>query len=290
MLSKPDRVAGSSGTSSGSIVTTSPSRVSRAGDEVRRDGLVAGHDEDPRRPRDQRRGVGPVVLGEGVPRRLDDGPEDVEAGLLRGDVEDDPGDAGLEVRPLRGHEGAVGVEADGGRLGDRRADLDRHLQLLAEARRRRHADPVDQDLVRGAEADRAGRDLDPPRARPGGLHLAGPGRVVAVREEDDPLLRRVREEGGGQAQRSPDVGGAADRRGGDPVEVRQLVGQALHERVLAERDDPGDVPVRPLREGLTDEGQGLGPPAVADGVGEVDDEDRGQPVDRAGRPPRRPGP
>ncbi len=76
-------------------------------DEVCGDGLVARHDEDPGRPGDERRGVGPVVLGERVPGSLDDGPEDVEAGLLRGDVEADPGDARVERRALGGDVGAV---------------------------------------------------------------------------------------------------------------------------------------------------------------------------------------
>ena len=106
------------------------------------------------------------------------------------------------------------------------------------------------------------------------------GRVVAVAEEDDPLLRVVGEERGGEAQRGADVGGALDRRRGDAVDVLELGREPLHERVLAERDDPRDIALRLVLEGLAQEGEGLAAARVADRVRQVDDEHRREPVDR----------
>ena len=55
-----------------------------------------------------------------------------------------------------------------------------------------------------------GLDLDPLGGGEGRLGLAGAGRVVAVGEQDDPLLGVVREERGGEAHRPADVRGALD--------------------------------------------------------------------------------
>ena len=70
------------------------------------------------------------------------------------------------------------------------------------------------------------------------LRLALAGRVVAVGEQDDPLLGVVREERGGEPERRPDVGGGTDRGRGDPVDLAELGRQALDQRALAETDDP----------------------------------------------------
>ena len=91
---------------------------------------------------------------------LDDGAERVEAGLGRRDVERDPVDAGLEVDRLRCSTSvAVREQADGRRLGDRRADLGDRLDRLAEAGGRRARQPLHEDLVRVAEADQVRLDL-----------------------------------------------------------------------------------------------------------------------------------
>ena len=68
-------------------------------DELGGDRVVARQHERPRLALDDRVRVGAVVLAERVARRLDDGPEGVEAGLGRLDVERDPGDAGARARP-----------------------------------------------------------------------------------------------------------------------------------------------------------------------------------------------
>ena len=49
--------------------------------------------------------------------------------------------------------------------------------------------------------------------------LAGAGGVVAVGEEDDPLLGVVGEQGGGEPERRADVGGRRDRGGRDAVDL-----------------------------------------------------------------------
>ena len=209
------------------------------------------------------------------------------------DVEGDRVRARDEVEGVRGDELAVGEEADRGRLGDARIDRRDGLDRLAEAGRRRRLEPLHEDLVAGLAPDDAGLDLDAPGRRQRRLLLAPAGRVVAVRDEDDPLLHLVGEEGGGEAQGSPDVGRRGHRRGPDPIDRPELLGQPLDEGVRPERDDAGDVAVGHRREALPDEGQGALVAVVADRIGEVDDEDCRQAVDRQdeleSRPGRRPG-
>ena len=165
-------------------------------------------------------------------------------------------------------------------LGDGRADLDDDRHRFAEARRRRRRQPLDQDLVDVAETDPAGLDPDALRRGERGLGLAAAGRVVAVREQDDPLLGVVGEERGREAERGADVGRRLDRRGGEAVDLGQVGRQALDERLLAERDDPGHVAVGPFLERLAQERERVLAPGVADRIGQVDDEDGREPVDR----------
>ena len=118
------------------------------------------------------------------------------------------------------------------------------------------------------------------RGRECGLGLAAAGRVVAVGQEDDPLLRVVREEGGREAQGRTDVGGGLDGCGGDAVELGQVGGQTLDEGVSPEGDDPGHVAVRLRGEGLAQEAERVLSAAIADRIRQVDHEDRRQAVDR----------
>ena len=113
------------------------------------------------------------------------------------------------------------------------------------------------------------------------LGLPAAGRVVAVGQQDDPLLRVVGEQRGGEAQgarrcRSPISTGVEASRS---ISSRSD-GQPLDERVLAERDDPGHVAIRHLLEGLAQERERVLAAGVPDRVGEVDDEHRREPVDR----------
>ena len=176
--------------------------------------------------------------------------------------------------------GAVGEQADRRRLGDRRADLRHGLDRLAEPCRRRRREALDEHLVGVAEADLARLDLDAPARGQRGLGLAGPGRVVAVAEQHDPLLGVVGEERRRQAQGRPDVGGGLDRRRRDAVDLLELGRQPLDEGVLAERDDARDVARRLLLEGLAQERERVRAARVADRVRQVDDEDRREPIDR----------
>ena len=114
----------------------------------------------------------------------------------------------------------------------------------------------------------------------GGLGLTGAGRVVAVGQEDDPLLGIVGEERGGEAHRAADVRGALDRHRRDRVELADLGRQALDERVLAERDDPRHVVVGHPDERSADVVEGLRPADLAHRIGQVHHEHRGQPIDR----------
>ena len=141
-------------------------------------------------------------------------------------------------------------------------------------------EPLDDDLVGVAEADLARLDLDAPARGECALGLAGPGRVVAVAQQHDPLLGVVREERRRQPQRRADVGRGLDRRRRDAVDVLELGRQPLDERVLAERDDARDVARRLLLERLAQERQRRRAARVADGVREVDHEDRREPIDR----------
>ena len=73
-------------------------------------------------------------------------------------------------------------------------------------------------------------------------------------------------------------------RRGDAVDLVEVGRQPLDERLLAERDDAGDVAVGDHLEGLAQERQRVLAAVVADRIGQVDDEDRRQPVDRQDEP------
>ena len=66
----------------------------------------------------------------------------------------------------------------------------------------------------------------------------------------------------------------------DLVDVRELAGQALHERVATEGDHRRLVRLTPLGQRLAQVGQRLAVAGGAHAVGHVDHEDGGQPVDR----------
>ncbi len=155
-------------------------------------------------------------------------------------------DARREVHLLDADLRAVAEEADGGRLGDGRADRDLDLDVLADARGGGRVDALDDHLVGRTEADDIRLDLDAARAGECGLGLAAAGRVVAVADEHDAFLGLVREERRRKAQRTADVGSAArgDRR--ETVEFGQLGWQALDQRLAAKGDDRRLVTLRPL--------------------------------------------
>ena len=111
-----------------------------------------------------------------------------------------------------------------------------------------------------------------------------PGRVVAVRQQHDPLLGVVREQRRCEAKRRADVRRRGHRRGGDTVDVAELGGQSLHQRALAERDDAGHVAFRHQLEAVADEREGVLASAFADAVREVDDEHRREAIDRQHEP------
>ena len=255
--------------------------VSQGRDQLDRDRVVAGQDQGSRLALDDGVRVGAIVLAERVESGLDDCPEADEPGLDRLDVGErdrvQPGDQldrlGLDQRP-------VGEEADRRGLGDRRADLDDHRHGLAQPRGRRRRQPLDEHLLDIAKADAPRFDLHAARRRQCGLGLSVAGRVVAVGEQDDPLLRVVGEEGRGEPQGSADIGRRADRGGRQPVDLGQLGREPLDQCALAERNDPGHVAVGAFLERLTKERERVLAPRVADRIGEVDDEDRRQPVDR----------
>ena len=102
--------------------------------------------------------------------------------------------------------------------------------------------------------------------------------------EHDPLLRLVREQRRGQAQRPADVRGALGRHGRDAVDVLQLGRQPLDQRVAPEGDHRGLVVAAPLRERLAQEVEGGTVASGTDAVGQVDDEDGGQAIDRQVQP------
>ncbi len=140
-------------------------------------------------------------------------------------------------------------------------------------------DALDDHLVGGAEANHEGLDLDAARAGQRCLRLAAAGGVVAVADEHDPLLGLVREERGGEAQRAADVRRGRGRHGRESVELLELGRQALDECLAAEGDDGRLVAVGPLLERLAHERERRFAAGSADAVGQVDDEDRCQPVD-----------
>ena len=140
--------------------------------------------------------------------------------------------------------------------------------------------PLDQDLVDVAETDPAGLDPDALRRGERGLGLAAAGGVVAVREQDDPLLGVIREQRRRETKRRADVGGRLDRGGGETVDLGQVGREALDQRLLAERDDAGHVAVGPFLQGVAQERERVLATRVADRIGQVDDEDGREPVDR----------
>ena len=200
------------------------------------------------------------------------------------DVEDQAGDAGLEVGVLRRRQLAVDEQADRRRLGDRGADLGDRLDGVAQVRGRWRRQSFDQDLVRCAEADQPRFDPDVAGRGQCGLGLPAAGRVIAVGQQDDALLGIVGEERGRQAQGRADVGRRADGRRGQSIDLAQVRRQALHERLLAERDDAGHVPIRDDVEGLAQECQGVLAAVVPDRVREVHDEHGRKTVDRQDDP------
>ena len=117
-------------------------------DELRRDRLVAGEDQDPRLALDDRVRVGAVVLAERVAGASTTTRKRVEAGLVGLDAERRPGS-----RPpsrstrLGADQRAVREQPDCRRLGDARADVGDDLDLLAEPRGRRRREPLDQHLL-----------------------------------------------------------------------------------------------------------------------------------------------
>ncbi len=253
-------------------------------DQLRGHGLVAGQDQGPRLALHDRVRVGPVVLAERVAPGLDDHPERVEARLRGLDVEDDASDPGLQVQALGVGDLAVHEQADRRRLRDRRADLGDRLDRVPEVRRRRRDQPLDEHLVRGAQPDQARLDPDVACRGQRGLGLPAAGRVVAVGQQDDALLGVVGEQRAGQPQRGADIGRRTNRGGGESIDLAEVRWQALDQRLLAERDDPGHVPVRDDVEGLAQERQRVLAAVVPDRVREVDHEHRREPVDRQDDP------
>ena len=140
--------------------------------------------------------------------------------------------------------------------------------------------PLDEHLVAAAEAHQPRLDLDAAGRRERRLALPRARRVVAVREQHDPLLRVVREQRRGEAERGADVGRRCHRGGRDAVDLRELRREPLHEGVAAERDDPRNVLVLLGLERLADVGERLLAALGADGVREVHDEHDREPVDR----------
>ena len=248
------------------------------------DDLVAGQHERPRLALDDRDRVSPVVLAEGVLGGFDDDAERVQPGLFRRHVERDAGHPFLESHPFRGDVLAAREQPHRGRLPHRRADVGGDLDGLAEVGGRWGRDPLDEDLVPAAEPDRAGLDADVARRGERRLGLTAARGVVAVRQQHDALLGVVGEQRGRQAQGAPDVGRAADGRRREPVDLRELGRQPLDERLLAERDDAGQVAFRDLGQRLAQERQGLVASLGPDRIGHVHDEHRRQAIDRQDEP------
>ncbi len=186
---------------------------------------------DPGLALDDRVRLGPVVLVERVAGRLDDHPEAQEPGVLGREVERDAARARLEVHGLGAGQLAVDEQPHGGGLGDRRGDVAGHVDRLAEARGRRGFQPLDQDLVAAGEAGQDRLDLDPACGGQRRLGLAGAGGVVAVREEDDPLLGIVGEQRARESQGGADVGRVAHGRRRDAVDLGQVRREPLDKRV-----------------------------------------------------------
>ncbi len=248
--------------------------------QLGRDVLVALDDEHLGLALDDRVRVGAVVLVERVEGRLDDDPEAQEPGIRGRERERQAVLPRVEGHGLGLGQLAVDVQAGRGRLRGGRRDVGGDLDRLAEPGRGRGRQPLHEHLVAAAEPDQVRLDLDPARGGQRRLRLAGSGGVVAVREEDDPLLGIVGEQGGGEPERRADVGRGGDRGRGDPVDLGELGGEPLDERVAAERDDARHVLVALRLERLAHVGERVLAALRPDGVGQVDDEHDGEAVDR----------
>ena len=199
-------------------------------------------------------------------------------------VERDLVRARLELDALDADLFAVREQPDGRRLGDGRMDVRDHLDGLAEARGRRRREALDQDLRRRSEADDPRLDLDSAGRRESRFRLALSGRVVSVGEQHDSLLGVVREECGGEPKRRSDVGGGTDRGRGDPVDLAELGRKPFDQCALAEAHDPRRVALGHERQALADERERLLAAGLANRVGQVDDKDGRQAIDRQDEP------
>ena len=125
----------------------------------------------------------------------------------------------------------------------------RQVDRLADPGPVRRVHAVDEHLAvpiaggqRNVEAG-AGR-----RSREHGL-LGGAGRVVAVGEEHEPLLRAGRGDGRRETHRCTDVGRPHDRHRLRRGELGDSRREAVDEGIGAEDDDPGGVALRHLAHG-----------------------------------------
>ena len=154
-------------------------------------------------------------------------------GVLGREVERDPGRARLEVHGLGAGQLAVDEQPHGGRLGDRRRDVAatrRSTRPGARSTGRRAAGRATSS--RPPRPVRTRLDLDPARRGERRLGLAGAGGVVAVGEEDDPLLGVVGEQRRRRAAaRRRCRSRRATGRRGDAVDLGELRREPLDQRV-----------------------------------------------------------
>ena len=214
--------------------------------EVGGSGCVIGCDEDLRLPGHEHVGVGGVVLRETIDRGLDDGAEDVEARLGCRHREGQSRDAGLQLEIAGGDRRAVRQQPQRGLRADRRAQPHHQVDGLADPCARRRIHRVDQHL-RGRLVGR-GHDVEPDAAscRRGNRVIGLPRRVVAIGQQDEPLLEAARQDRGSQADRGRNVGRADDRLGLGVGELIQRRWQPIDQRVRPEDDDPRRVALRHL--------------------------------------------
>ena len=81
-------------------------------------------------------------------------------------------------------------------------------------------------------------------------------------------------------KRRPDIRRGLHRRAAQPIDLAQLLGQPLDERVLAERDDARLVLLGHHLQRLAKEREGILATGRPDAVGQVDDEHGGEAIDR----------
>ena len=126
------------------------------------------------------------------------------------------------------------------------------LDLLAEPGRGRRGQALDEDLVGAAEArsgaSRPGSRGPPPAPPPSGRSRSCRCRPRAGRSASG---RRPGTAPPARRSAAPMSVAAADRRRGDPVDLREVGRQPLDERVAAEGDDPGDVARPPSPRGVS---------------------------------------